>query len=96
MKVLSINQENIEEAISNLEKVQALAKYLEFPPMVEREEKLKALIPIERQFAEQGEEYLLQEEQLKIVLEAYNQGIKNINLNFMYLESLVADLENKK
>jgi len=96
MKLLSINEENIDNTIKDLEKLQELTKYLDFPPMVETNEKLKVIEPIEMEFAEKSNQYLTQDEKFKNVLEVYNQSIRDINLHFMYLESLVTQLENKK
>jgi len=91
-----MNEENIKNSIKELEKLKELTKYLDFPPMVETNEKLKVIEPIEIEFAEKSDEYLKQDEKFKNLLEVYNQGIRDLNTNFMYIESVVTQLENKK
>lgn len=95
-RLLSLYEDEIDNTLKNLEKVKGLTKYLDFPPITEVEKKLETLEPIEIDFAGQTTEYLDQEEKFRQVLEIYNTNIREINLQFMYLESLVTKLEHNK
>lgn len=95
-KVIMMFEENIEEIYKNLKKVNDLTKYLDFPPIMDVSKKLKELEPIEANFAEQGSQFIEQNENFKALLEVYNQTTRDLNLQFLYLESLLEKIENKK
>ena len=95
-RLLSMHEDKIKENLKQLDKVKGLIKYLDFPPIIELEKKFHTVEPLEIEFSGQTNDFINQDDRLRETLEVYNQSIRDINLHFMYLESLVTKLENKK
>ena len=95
-RLLSMYEDKIQANLKELDKVKGLIKYLDFPPIIELERKFQTVEPLEIEFSGQTNNFINQDDRLRETLEVYNQSIRDINLHFMYLESLVTKLENKK
>jgi Dynactin subunit p22 len=92
-KLLLLFEGNISELYKEVQRMSELVKYLDFPPVHELDEKMKDLLPIEENLTSQSDLYLSQDSEFQAVLEAYNQSIRDINAQFLYIESLIEKAE---
>jgi len=86
----------MENSFEQLEKINDMKKYLDFPPILNANKHLEELRPIDIKSGDIIEQYVAQDEKLKLLLELNNAYITSLNQRFIYLESVVTVLERQK
>eukprot|EP01016_Furgasonia_blochmanni_P009455 TRINITY_DN1391_c0_g1_i12.p1 TRINITY_DN1391_c0_g1~~TRINITY_DN1391_c0_g1_i12.p1 ORF type:complete len:225 (-),score=68.81 TRINITY_DN1391_c0_g1_i12:235-909(-) len=95
-KIITLVYHDLMNFFQEIEKIKESKKHLDFPPIYELDQKILTLNQVEAVTNENSQLTMEQNEKINELIRVNNEIIEDLNKKFIYYESILAGLEEKR